>query len=224
MAAIWRDVEGSPNNDVYSNTDKVYRFKFRWITFSSEALEKAEVRWRKAGNAAKAVHGIKSVMQDQDAEWFGPVTISRFEDTTTWTLSGGQYVPPAEASRKFSNIEFMDFPVGALSNGVWVFQVRGKVTGGDWTGWVNHRFEINTYENLTVSDSSASSVTLQPNFPAEGGYGVRVTAVSASGIDVTSAPVAFRVVDTDRHILVGANTTPANEYIQTESGTERVTR
>jgi hypothetical protein len=58
-------------------------------------------------------------VRDDDIAWSPVIPVGRWEDKTTWTLSGGQLVPPAEGSRLYANIRHVDFPVGYFTEGMW---------------------------------------------------------------------------------------------------------
>lgn len=201
MAQVWTDISAAMNNEIYANAQLTFQFVWQFVTFSGETQDAAEVRWRKFGAAnAVASGGMFEFMRAGDALWSAPVSVGRLEDTTTWTLSGGQYVPPAEANRRYSNITNVNFPLGFFSPGIWGIQVRIKPTGQDWSGWSTHRVEISDYDDRQQFITSTGAAVKGPAFPNEGTYGVRVEVVSSVGISAVSAEQQFNVWETSKYL------------------------
>lgn len=207
MAQIWTDIASSMNNEIYPNAQVSFQFEWDFVTFSNETQDAGELRWRKLNSNTSVQNvGVYDWMRNADSLWTTPsVQVGRFEDTTTWTLSGGQYVPPVDADRRYSNITHVDFPVGFFSPGVYAFQARMKPTGQEWSTWYLHRVEISEYADRQTFITSSTGAVRGPAFPNEGTYGVRVEAVSAAGVSAVSAEQQFNVWQTDKYIKDSGN-------------------
>lgn len=229
MATVWSDVTNAMNNQFNSNKFVTFSFVWQFITFSGETQDSAEVRWRRADDATTiATSGAIGFMRPEDPAYSNlyssPLTVGRFEDKTTWTISGGDYVPPAEGNRRYSNITHVTFPLNFFSEGVWIIQVRIKPTGQDWTGWSSHKIEINQYDDRQSFETSATAVVKGPNFGAEGIYGGRVEVVSACGTSAVSNEQTFDVWETDKYLKDGADIRAVPELRNNGTITGRVKR
>lgn len=228
MAAIWRDLSDSNNNVVLANNQENLVFRWKFITFSGEAQEFAEIKWRKMGAAnLYASAGIIGFMRDSTdtaAIWSTPVQVGRLEDTTTWTLSGGQMVPPIEANRRYTDIEQVVLPLNTFTAGTWAFAVRAKPVGQDWLGWTVHKVEISDYSDRQNFAGSSAAAVKGPAFPNEGEYGVRVEVMSAPGITTMSSEQTFDVWSTDKYLLSGGIVQAVPEHRHNGTTVGRVRR
>jgi len=218
MAAIWTD-QGVTSQVIVDNKTSDLMYKWFYVTFSGEVQAMAQIRWRKAD----IFSSISDRMNVPDSVWSTPLQVNRLEDRTTWVLSGGQLVPPAEASRRYSEIKHVTFPIGKFSDGVWFFQVRFKNVGsegGDWSGWATHLVEISEYDDRSIVYGTATTFTKGPSFPNEGTYGMVVQTMSAAGVlSAVSAEQTFDVWETNKYISRGGliDAIPENWHNGTQS-------
>lgn len=186
MAQIWPDVSDAINNVVWDNSSQTFRFRWAFVTFSGETQDKAQVRWRKAGLAGLTPRQI-SQMGDDIWPAANYATVGRLDSSIT---SG-------------FNVTAIDFPVGSLSPGVWIFQVNFWQTGAtDWSGWTGaHRVEITPYGERQAYSGAATTVVKGPHAQVEGQYGARVEVVSEAGItNVLPTESVFNVWETNRYM------------------------
>lgn len=222
MAQIWSDVTYAMSNTDVSNTYKGLKFQWYFITFSGETQVKAQVRWRKANTFSS----VFDRMRVEDNVWSTPIEVGRFEDMTTWTLSGGQYIPPADNLRKYTNITAVDFPEGFFSPGVWFIQVRAVAAQSDGTtdgiygGWTTHTIEIVPHFQEQYSAGANSSVIVGPIFPNEGQYAFSVEVMSEAGVTNQSADSAtFFVWETNLYTLYNGSIQAVAESRKNSDGT-----
>jgi len=231
MAQIWTDPDYAMSNIIISNTYQALRFRWYFVTFSGEAQETAQVRWRKSGAGITTIYDRMTV---PESAWSTPVTVGRLEDTTTWTLQdidpgagvNMQYVAPAAGSRRYSNITSIDFPVGYFSNGVWFFQVRFKAVGEtEWSGWATHNIEISSSYGYQDYEGSGAAAVVGPNFPNEGAYTFKVEVMSEAGVTTESSDsAAFNVWETNKYLNNGTNVVAVPENIHDGTQVERARR
>ena len=226
MAQIWTDQSNSISNIPVCNVNEAFRFQWNFVTFSGETQGDAQVRWRKANTFSS----VRDRIQQGDTVWSMPLTIERFEDTTTWVLSGGQYVPPA-SGRRYSNRTTVDFPVGYFPLGMWFIQVRAITydsagnTDGTWGGWSTHCIEFVDYTQNQYNQGSAPSVVVGPKFPNEGQYAFNVEVMSEAGVTSLSPDSnTFNVWETNKYLYDGSNLKAVPELSNDGTMTYRVKR
>lgn len=238
MPQIWDDVNNAPTNVTLANNQNTLRFRWHFITFSGEAPVEVVVRWKKASSYPNGtVLSLRDRIRKDEAQWSGwssfSTTVYRLEDRTTWVLSGGQLVPPAEASRRYSYTHHVDFPINKFSEGYYIFQVSilsytdntGAVIVVADPGWTTHRLEINDFDDQQTYPGSAQAAVKGPGFDNEGVYGVKVEVMSEAGITAESAEVQFNVWNTNKFLKKDDGTVPAvPELIHTGTQPARVIR
>jgi hypothetical protein len=224
MAGIWTDVAGAHNNISVSNVNEVWRFRWIYATFSGEEQEKAQIRWRKAG-LSNLPTPLERISGGSDSQWSTPYDIGRLEDTTTWTLVGGQLTPPA-SGRRYSNIVYIDFPLNTFTSGTYFFQVRQWTVGAtEWSDWSSHAVEFVDYRAYQDFDGAGTSALVDPAFPNEGNYAYRVEVMSAAGVTSESTNSAvFKVWDTNRYIHDGTNVKAIPEHFNDGTVVRRTRR
>jgi hypothetical protein len=219
------------SNVIYPNNTEALRFYWQFVTFSGETQVAAQVRWRKAGfsnlpNTLERLNGGNS-----DSNWSTPIQVDRFEDTNTWTLVGGQFVPPAASARRYSNVTYVMFPAGFFTEGVWLIQTRmitaaaDGTTDGVWGSWSTHNVEINSYARMGEWSNSGTSQVTFPVFPVEGQYVWKVEVMSEAGVTAESADTnTFNVWQTDKFINDAGTTKAIPEFWNNGTTTGRVKR
>lgn len=212
MAQIWIDSGNSMNNIVVDNSVETFRFIWQFVTFSGETQEKARVRWRKGGYANYNIRQISEFPED------------------IWPAANMVEVSKLPLPNGF-NITNIEFPIGKLTPGVWVFQVNMFQTGAsDWSGWSgNHRIEITPYDErqlVTGVNGTSSSIVKGPHGQTEGAYAARVEVISTAGISALSSETPpYNTWETNRYIMdSGGNLKAVPEWVNDGTRTKRIRR
>ena len=224
MPQIWDDVQGAMTNMTVSNNQGILRFRWAFVTFSGEAPVEVWLRWRKADTKPDGSGlSLRDRIRRDEGQWQGYETLMtkvyRLEDRTTWVLSGGQLVPPADNLRRYSYTHHVDFPTGKFSDGFYIFQASIKAfTDGAGVlttltdaeqGWTTHRLEINQFDDVQEFTGSSTGQVKGPGFDREGVYAVKVEVMSEAGITGESAEVQFNVWDTNKYLKNADGSLPA---------------
>lgn len=236
MPQIWDDVTEAMTNMTVSNNQSVLRFRWTFVTFAGENPVEVLLRWRKANCYPNGTAlSISDRIRRDEAQWSNytsySTTVSRLEDMTTWTLSGGQMVPPVAASRRYSYTHHVDFPIDTFSDGFYIFQpsIRAytdntgtvvTLASADW-GYTTHRLEINQFDDQQTFTGTSTGQVKQPDFENEGVYAVKAEVMSEAGITTESSEVQFNVWDTNKYLKAADGTVPAVPEIY-HNGTQQV--
>lgn len=178
MAALWRDAAHASNQVIVDPT-KPYVFKWAAFLEAGETQQAVEIKSKPAG--LRIADTVLYMYDDPNL-------------STAWTLR----YSATTASQEWS------VPANTFPEGRHVFAVRIREgSSGDWTGWVRHKVDFDRFTARHNLEQAATAATLDPTFPEEAEYGVKVEVMSASGITGESTEQKFHAWQTGKYALIG---------------------